>query len=95
MKLKYFVLLALLLSGMNACSDDDDGAMNDPCQNACSKLGACGTGVVCDGVTISAGTCTSNCKKRQAVSAANCIIQVPRCLEIDQLQTCAAQMPCS
>jgi hypothetical protein len=94
MKLKYGVLLALLLSGISACSDDD-GAMNDPCQNACSKLNACGTGVACGGVTIPTSTCASNCKRREAFSAADCIIQVPSCQDINDLQTCASGMPCS
>jgi hypothetical protein len=94
MKLKYCVLLALLLSGMSACSDDDDGAVNDPCQNACSKLNACGTGVACSGVTLPTNTCVSNCKKSRAESAANCIIQVPSCREIEKLQNCASQIPC-
>jgi hypothetical protein len=93
MKLKYFVLLALLLSGMSACSDDDQ-EMNDPCQNACSKLNACGTGVACRGVTIPTSTCASSCKKSQAVSAANCIIEVPSCQDINELQTCATGIPC-
>ena len=94
LKAKHWVVLAFLLASANACSDDDQG-MGDPCQNACGKLSACGTGVICGGVTIPPSTCVSNCQRRQAVSAANCVIQVPACTELDKLQNCAAQMPCS
>jgi hypothetical protein len=94
LKAKHLVVLALLLLGANACSDDDQ-AMGDPCQDACGKLSACGTGVACGGVTLETTTCASVCRERQAVGAANCVIGVPRCSEIDKLQACAAKMPCS
>jgi hypothetical protein len=94
LKPKHFVVLALLLVGANACSDDDQG-MDDPCLNACNKLAVCGTGVACGGVTLETSTCTSICQERKAVGAANCVIGVTRCSEIDKLQACAAKMPCS
>lgn len=93
MKAKHFVVMALLLLGANACSDDDE-QMDDPCQNACAKLAACGTGVACDGVTLETGRCIEVCRQGQALGAANCVIQVPQCSQIDKLQNCAAQMPC-
>ena len=95
MKLKYLVVMALLLSAASACSDDDSEGMDDPCLNACNKLSVCGTGVACSGVTLGVSDCTSRCQRRQAAGAANCIIQVPNCVEIDKLQSCAAGMPCS
>jgi hypothetical protein len=94
LKAKHLLVLAWLLWGANACSDDDQG-MGDPCQGACGKLSACGTGVACGGMTLEPSTCASVCRQRQAVGAANCVLGVTRCSDIDKLQACAAKMPCS